>query len=660
MPVTFEEIVVTATRREQPSFEVPRAVTTVSQAVVDEQAPAVLADLMRGQVGAYVQQTGPGQGTPVVRGLLGSSVLVLVDGMRLNTAFFRAAPNQYFALVDPYNVERLEMVRGVASTLYGSDAMGGVINVITPTPQFDGEQWQLSGKSVSQFSSADLGSVARLSLAGGKSGLAVSAGATYQNHDDLRSGSGKQHPSAYDVFAADGKLAFGGPAQDAILSVQYLRQDKTPRFDELVPGFGQTAPSSAVFFFAPNDRLFVHGQYRHYDPLPHVGVAKLDIAFQEINDDRRARDFGSTREDRERNRSRLIGITAEATSPVYDLMTVTYGADVYLDQIDSSRVGRDIETGVAVPRPSRFAAGSTLNSYAVYVQDEVFVHPRLTATLGGRLSYFDESIPPADRGVGTSRHITDLTGNVGLLYRVTEAWHAVANVGRGFRVPNVFDLSTLGSRPGNRFSVPNSNLSSEQLLGTDVGVKLKTAAVQGEIVGFYSYYDAKIEDLPTGAITPEGRRVVSSQNANSVDLFGIEAGASVALGSRADGFSVLNFTWGRETLGDGATSPGDRIPPVNGRAGISYRPRRDVVMEPFLSWAAAQDRLSTRDQTDPRINPDGTPGWLTINFRSRWDAHERVRVRLEIDNILDKDYREHGSGIDAAGINAIAALELRL
>jgi hemoglobin/transferrin/lactoferrin receptor protein len=672
--IRLEEITVTATRAEQTTFHVPTAVTVIDYEETQRRAPAVLPDLLRGEVGVFVQQTTTGQGTPIIRGLIGSAVLTLVDGMRLNTAFFRSAPNQYFALVDPYNVERIEVVRGTGSTLYGSDAMGGVLNVITPIPRFDTDHWQLHGRALGEFTSADTGWVTRTSLQGGRSGVSASGGFTYQDHGDLRGGgdTGVQRPSGYTVFAGDGKLFIERGNHDVLFNFQYLQQPKTPRFDELVPGFGQTRPSSAVFFFEPNDRLFLHGRYRLRDPVPFVDSLEFDVAFQRINDDRRNRDVDSSREDRERNRSDLIGITLQLTSSWRQWMTFTYGGEIYLDEIRSSRVGRDIETGASSTRQGRFADGSTMGSFAVYVQDEIRVHPRLTAMLGGRFSYFDIDVAQADRPEGARLTFSDLTGSLGLLFHLTSEVNLVTNVGRGFRAPNVFDLSTLGPRPGNRFNIPNPNLKPEEVISVDAGVKVTLPRFAGEVFGFYSDYRDKIEDALTGdcfrdgvgIVTPqechdEDRRVVQSRNLNTVTLFGVEAGGRLALRDNLNVSGSLTFTWGEEEFRDGRSVPADRIPPLNGQLGFLYRPTSRLWLEPFVRFAARQDRLSDRDRTDPRVNPNGTPGWLTASVRAGWDIHENLRARLTVENLFDNGYREHGSGMNAPGINATVSLEGR-
>ena len=104
--------------------------------------------------GVSRSRPGPAKASPIIRGLKGSEVLHLVDGMRLNMTFFRNSPSQYIALVDPYNIDQIELLRGPAGTLYGSDAMGGVLQVLTPEERFTGEEWQYDARSVRRSSAA--------------------------------------------------------------------------------------------------------------------------------------------------------------------------------------------------------------------------------------------------------------------------------------------------------------------------------------------------------------------------------------------------------------------------------------------------------------------------------------------------------------------------
>ncbi|MFQ5658762.1 MAG: TonB-dependent receptor plug domain-containing protein, partial [Candidatus Methylomirabilales bacterium] len=483
--IKLEEVQVTAGREEQETFDVSTGVTVIGPKEIERRRPEVLPDLLRGEEGAFVQQTTPGQASPIIRGLIGSSVLNLVDGMRLNNAIFRNAPNQYLALVDGYNVERIEAVRGPASTLYGSDAMGGVVQVITPVPRFEGEEWQVGGRALAQFASADLSWVTRASLEAGKEDIGIRGGFTYQDVGDRRVGGGDVvRPSDFTALGGDAKVLFS-PAKnhELLLNFQYFEQPKTPRTDELVPGFGQTEPSSAVFFFEPNSRLFVQGRYRVLQPFSFVDAIEINAGFQEIVDDRRQRDFGSPDEIREKNSDELKGVTLQASSHWGELMNFTYGTDLYFDKVLSSRTSTDIQTGSTQVVQPRFPDDSTMNSFGAYILDEIHPFPPLVITLGGRFSHFDTDLPPTDGVPGTSQSFNDLTGNLGLTYALTPTVKLVTNVGRGFRAPNVFDLGTTGPRPGNRFNRPNPNLDAETILTVDWGVKLQTSNFQGEAFG---------------------------------------------------------------------------------------------------------------------------------------------------------------------------------
>ncbi len=659
--LTISEVTVTAMREPRRVFNVSQDVTVMDQSEIARYSSSVLSDLLRGREGVYVQQTTPGQATPIIRGLIGSSVLTLVDGMRLNNAFFRPSPTQYLALVDPNIIDRLEIVRGPGSTLYGSDALGGVLNLMTHVPRFESDRWSTNGKVLAQFGSADLSGGGRMAVEGGKRGIGFSAGMTYRNIGDLRGGGaiGSQDPSDYSSYAADGTMFIERDRQDFFLNVQYLRQPKTPRYDEVTTGFGQLRPSSSLFLFEPNDRLFVHGRYRLYRPLPFVDRVEIHASYQQINDDRRTQDFGATIEQRERNRSDLIGFTTQGTTEWPRFVTLTYGTEMYLDTIQSNRLGTDSVTGTTRRLQSRFAAGSSVNTWAAYAQGEWHLHPRLTAIAGGRVSYFEVDIPQADRPVGSDLRLVTPTGNLGLIFHLNDTLNLVSNIGRGFRVPNVFDLSTLGDRPGNRFNLPNPSLGPEQIYSADVGVKVASSRLTGEAFLFYSFIPDKIETQPTGGTTASGRQLVQNVNANRVTIFGFEAGGRYRLTDQWDILASVTLTKGEEEFADGQTAPASLIPPVNGLVGSLYRLSPDLWVESFLRATMRQDRLSERDSSDPRINPEGTPGWITANVRAGWQINKTFHIRAACENLFNQPYREHGSGISAPGRNFIATLQAR-
>ena len=123
--------------------------------------------------------------------------------------------------------------------------------------------------------------------------------------------------------------------------------------------------------------------------------------------------------------------------------------------------------------------------------------------------------------------------------------------------------------------------------------------------------------------------------------------------------AALNYTWGEQRIDGSPTEPADRIPPLTGRLEISYDPGGRFTVDAWLRFAGEQDRLSARDGRDVRIDPAGTGGWGIVGVRGSWNYRDAWLFTLGVDNILDKRYRTHGSGLDAPGRNAYITLRRR-
>lgn len=654
--VALEQVQVTATRRPESSFDVSAAATVVGADEVATRAPQTIADYLRGQVGTFVQSTTPGQAIPIVRGLKGSEVLHIVDGFRLNTAFFRNSPNQYFALVDAQNVDRIEVVRGPSSTLYGSDAMGGVVQVVTPEERFDGD-WSGRGHFRTQLASGDLSNVTRLGGAAGRQGLSISGGVTWQDVGERRRGDGPRLPyTDFRAWAADAKLLWNpAPEHEFMLNLQYLEQPRTPRYDELVPGFHQETASSEEFWFEPNDRAFAQARWRWNAMNAAFDTAELHLGYQEIDDDRRSRAAGSKNRDLEWNRDRLLGFTGSFDKRL-GAHSLVYGFEAYWDTVDSRRTRVNLGNGQATPRAPRFPDGSTMDSFALYVDDSIELAPRWQLDVGARYSRFEIELP-ANGGIGTKLDPDDLTGNLGLTFKATDSLHVVTNLGRGFRAPNVFDLGVFGDRPGGRFAIPNSDLKPETVVTWDVGVKFDRPGFQAEAFLWRSDYKDKITSVDIGE-DAEGRILVQNRNVTELKLWGAEVGARWTPDEAFSAYGVLNLTRGREAYA-GDRYDADRIPPLNGRLGLEWRFAPAWRADAWAQYAARQDRLSPRDLEDPRVNPAGTAGWNTWNARVGWEFAAGATLALRLENLADRRYREHGSGVDEVGRSAVATLDWR-
>jgi len=645
----IDEVVVTATRRAISSEQVSSGLTVVSRERLE--AKKLITDALASSVGVFLQQTTPGQGAAIIRGLKGSSILHLVDGMRLNNAIFRSAPTQYFSLVPVTAVERVELLRGTPTSLYGNDAVGGVVQLVTRVPKFESSETLMRGEVFTSFDTAELGKTARATLDIGNSSLASSFSAEYLRTGNRRTGSGDRiGPSGYESKAARWALS-AAPSDNRswLFDVQYLEQPETPRVDELVPGFGQSQPSSSEFFFAPNRRVFAHGKYTAKD-----GVGGLDwttdVAWQRIDDDRISRDFEATDRRRESNSSDLYGLTFSA-SRLTDAGSWIVGAEFYHDKVQSQRLEDDLLTGTSQSLASRFPDGSRVRQAALYGNLQRQVTDRHNLSFGVRVSNDDATLPGTAASSAADIDSTDVSGDLGWIFDMTRGWQLLANVGLGFRAPNVFDLGTLGNRPGNRFNIPNTTLDSERVAQADVGVRFRSDRVRFDLMIYALRYDDRITSVGTGDVTPEGRDVVQSVNAAESSIRGVEAGLNVRVSDAVSAGAVLNHTWGEQEVSGSDAEPAERIPPLNGSVSLFYDAGNDYQLEGWVRFADAQDRLSARDVSDVRIDPQGTPGWVVIGARLQKEYARHWRLSVAFDNLLDKRYRVHGSGLDAPGRN---------
>jgi outer membrane receptor protein involved in Fe transport len=654
-PVTIEEIQVTATRRPAGRGDVSAALSIIP---ADEiRALKLTTDALGARTGVYLQQTTPGQGAAIIRGLKGSSILHLVDGLRLNNAIFRNAPTQYLALVSPGSISRIEVLRGAPASLYGTDAVGGVVQVLSRTPNFEGIETEYRRSVFASFDTAEDGRTLRASFDAGNRRIAGLLSVDYLEAGDRRTGSGERiAPTGYRSRGARVALtATPDESQTWLIDFQFAEQPATPRIDELVAGFGQTEPSSSEFLFAPNERQFAH--IRHTRAAGWLAADwSVDLGWQRIVDDRITRDFGSRVRRHERNRSDLLGIAVNAIKEKPAGSWIV-GGEFYHDTVASRRFEEDLVSGQTIEVSSRFPDDSSVTRAALYANLQRRVGDRHSLSGGIRVSSVEIKLPETPVSAAASLSLNDLSADLGWIYELSERTQLVANIAHGLRAPNIFDMGTLGARPGNRFNIPNPTLNSEHVTQIDAGVRWHTDRSQTELVLYWLQYSDRITSILTGTQTPDGRDIVQSQNLDEADIRGVEASAVLALNDRLSFDAIVNYSHGEEKASGSTAVPADRIPPLNGRLGLRYEPKEKLAVETFFVFADSQTRLGPRDICDVRIDPDGTPGWLTANVRLSWQPDERWMINAAFENLFDEQYRHHGSGIDAVGRNLIVSFE---
>ncbi len=644
----LDEVLVTATRRPVTAAEVSAAVAIVNADKIRSQK--LITDALAGSPGVFLQQTTPGQGAVIIRGQKGSSILHLVDGLRLNNAIFRSAPTQYLALVPASAVERIEILRGTPASLYGSDAVGGVVQVVTRVPSFDSQHSAVRGDVFAGFDTAEDGRILRGTVDIGNDRVVTSVSAEFLQTGDRKTGGGQRvGPSGFESKAGRFLMALTPDDRSKwLFDVHFLEQPMTPRVDELVAGFGQTEPSSSEYFFAPNRRLFAHVRY-DLTGGPLDLDWRIDASWQRVDDDRVTRNFQSPTRRLETNRSDLTGFMVSASRKSSSGSWIA-GAEYYHDRVSSTRIEQDTASGQSLMVAARFPDSSSVDQAAIFANVERHVSNRNSLSGGVRVSRVDVDLPRTLVSPAASVDTTDASGDVGWIFDVSATWQVVANVGIGLRAPNVFDLGTLGNRPGNRFNIPNTSLKSERALQADFGVRYRAERLQLEIMVYSLQYDDRITSVLTGDVTPDGRDIVQSVNAAEATVRGAEFGFEWQLTRSVAAVAVMNYTWGEQTVA-GQPEPADRIPPLSARLNITWDNGGTIQLDAWARFAGVQDRLSSRDVRDVRIDPNGTDGWGIIGARVAWQPDAAWTLSVGVDNLFDKRYRNHGSGLDAPGRN---------
>jgi hemoglobin/transferrin/lactoferrin receptor protein len=242
----FDEIIVTATRIENLPFEVSKPLNIVSSAQIKERAARTSAEALREETGIFVQKTNHGSGSAIIRGLGSNQILILVDGIRLNNSTYRLGNHQYLTTIDPNSLNQIEVVRGPNSVLYGSDAIGGTINLITQKPAFSSSGAKTDFRFLSRYATADEEKTNHGEASLSSKRWVLMSGFTVQDLGDLKRGNNSRHvelekskngiiqsPTGFRSYDADFKLIFNS-VQDQYwtLAYQLCRQVKVPRYDK--------------------------------------------------------------------------------------------------------------------------------------------------------------------------------------------------------------------------------------------------------------------------------------------------------------------------------------------------------------------------------------------------------------------------------------------
>lgn len=700
---SIDEIVVSASKFSEKKKDVSQKIQVLRASEIQNMNQTSTADVITNSGNVFVQKSQLGGGSPIIRGFETNKVLMVVDGIRMNNAIYRGGHVQNIITLDNSILDRVEIVFGPGSVVYGSDALGGVMSFTTKNPLLSTDgKLKVKAGAFTRYMSAVSGYAGHADISVGGKRFGSLTSFTYSNYGDLRQGANRE-PSVGNFGArpwyverfngkdsvfvnSDTNLQVGsGYSQVDILqkflyqqnnkvrhivNLQYSTSSNIDRYDRLTQLSGGK-PKFAEWYYGPQERLLASYTLQLTGDNMMYDNARFILGYQQIEESRMDRRLNNPVLN---NRYENLDIL----SANFDLAKKTgkhelrYGLEGWYNNVKSTAFTKNIETGEVGPLDTRYASGgSTMSSIAVYLTHTWEISEKLILNDGLRFSNVDLNAKFTDTTFfnfpfkEAKQNNNALTGNIGLIYMPNEASRITALVSTGFRAPNVDDLSKVFESSSGTIIVPNNDLKPEYTYNGEIGItQTFNDWLTIQATGYYTFYR---DALSVQNYTFEGNdsllyngtmsKVVAVQNASKAYLYGLELALNGRLNDHVLIYSTYNYTHAR-IVTDSTAIPLDHIPPAYGKFGIKINEKK-MQAEFFVNysaWKRIKDYNPFGEDNQAFALPEGMPSWYTINLRLGYQFNKYVGLQVACENILDQNYRQFASNISAPGRNFIVTL----
>jgi len=701
----FDEIVVSATRWSQTSRNIPTKIAVISSKEVALQNPQTAADLLGISGEVFIQKSQQGGGSPMIRGFATNRLLYTIDGVRMNSAIFRAGNIQNVISLDPFAIENTEVFFGPGSIIYGSDAIGGVMSFQTLTPQRSLTAKPLiTGKAVSRYTSANDENTHHFDINTGWEKWAAVTSFTHTIFGNLRMGKDGpdeylktytvqridssdrvlenvdplvQDPSGYSQFNLMQKIRFSpNKAWDLQYGFHYSETSAYARYDRHLETQPNGIPVYAVWNYGPqiwrmNNFSMTHtGNHTLYDRMT---VRLAEQYFKESRIDRRL-NASRLRMNLEEVQAYSVNVDFEKSTNKHQWY---YGVEYVLNKVTSTGSAINVENGNPISVPDRYPA-SEWRSYAGYLNYQFIASNQWLLQVGARLSTFNIQSDfnrhldffPFDFTRSTVQN-ANTTASIGFVYTPVETWKISVNASTGFRAPNVDDIGKIFDFGSGEVIVPNTSLEAEYAYNGEISIsKIFGDVVKMEVTTFYTYLDKAMvrrafQVNGEDSIFYDGQlsKVYAIQNAAYGTVYGFNAGIEIKLSSGFSLSSRYNYQLGKEEMDNEEVKRSRHAAPAFGVTRLSYQ--KDKLFMQFYAMYSAKvsyENLNPEEQGKPVIYAKDTngnpysPSWYTLNFKVMYPFHQNLTVSAGIENLTDQRYRPYSSGLVAPGKSLILSL----
>ncbi|MCB1098942.1 MAG: TonB-dependent receptor [Verrucomicrobiae bacterium] len=669
---SLDTVIVTGSGRTEAPNDTPYTVNILDSIDLNEHLTRSLPEAFEETPGVMVQKTAHGQGSPFIRGFTGFRNLLLIDGIRLNNAAFREGPNQYWSTVDPLAASQIELVKGQGSVLYGSDAIGGTVNVITKSADVfahpDGQAF-LGGNTFYRWASGEQSHTGRIEIdagVGGRTGFHV--GYTTRDLGDIRAaGLGELPKTGYTESGLDTRLDhYFADNLKLTLAYQQFEQDDVWRTHSTIFGrsWEGTSVGSERQRVLDQTRRLGYAQFEATELDGFVDEVKASVSWQR-HEEAQDRVRSDSRRDVQGFDLDSVGASIQMASEL-PIGALLYGASYYRDTADSFR--RDFRADGSFNRDriqGPIGDDATYDLAGAFVQDRISIGERFDLLLGGRYTFARADIggvedPISGSAISINEDWHDISASIRGIWDLMgdESSILYGGVSQGFRAPNLSDLSRLDTARSNELETAAPGLDPEQFITYEIGTRILHDRFSGGLALYYTDIDDLIVRTPTGRMI-DGNSEVTKRNGASGYVYGIELDASWELNDSLTLFG--NFAWndGRADTFPTSSPISDeesisRLLPPTGLIGLRWETSDDFWLEVSSQLVGKQDRLNTQDRADiQRIPTRGTPGYTLLNVRTGWQFTEDFLVTAAVENVIDEEYRAHGSGQNEPGINFV-------
>jgi hemoglobin/transferrin/lactoferrin receptor protein len=712
----LNEVVISANKIPEQRREVAQQVMMIRPSVIKSFNAQTTADLLQNTGMVAMQRSQQGGGSPMMRGFEASRVLLVVDGVRMNNAIYRAGHLQNALRVDNNNLDHAEILFGPSSTVYGSDALGGVIHFYTRNPLLatNGELFKKSGEGFIRLGSVNNEKTFHfdLNLASAKFGSFTSF--TLTDFGDLKMGS-SNNPSTDQPFGLRNQYAeraadnssdvlvtnsdplvqkFSGYRQWDILqkflyktndrvshtfNFQYSNSTNVPRYDRLTDPAG-TGLKFAEWYYGPEKRFLGSYSIKATELGRLANGVTATVSYQDIEESRVQRRFNSNNKDSRVEKVGVFGLSIDFNKDVKG-HKVRYGFDGQFNDLKSTAQRINISNGSVSTLDTRYPDGQNrMGLYALYITHTKELAQNLFLNDGIRFGYstlyssFNSKEFFAFPFKDINQQNSYASGNLGLIYTPT-AWKFSLIGSTGYRVPNFDDLTKIfetvagSATTTGTLIIPNSSLGAEKTINADFSVShFFGSRAKLEAVGFYTKFLDAILVLPStyngqSVVTYNGfpANVVTTQNASDAYLYGYTLSGRFDFTDAFSFSGLYNFTYGRVPNPGSTETPLDHIAPAFGRAGILYA-KKTVRAEAFVNFSSKKslsDYSSSGEDNLQYAPADGMPGWYTFNLRGSYEINKTFVLQVGVDNLMDIQYRTFASGINAPGRNIFGTVRVR-